>query len=127
MIDMTEDAEAEFGILVQHLALGHVVAEMRRDEILVLQQLLNQGADLLAPLDTRIFLENPVAFRGKLLEAVPHLTAPLWLLHGAIDARSYAEPASIRKAAGIGCLDFASLRAAVCLQKFAVSQPGRPC
>jgi hypothetical protein len=45
---------------------------MRFDEIVVLQHLLNQGAHLLASLDTGILLEDPVAFRGELLEAVRH-------------------------------------------------------
>jgi hypothetical protein len=67
MVDVAEDAEAEFRVLVQHFALGNLVAEMRLDEIIVLQHLLDQRAYLLASLDTRILLQDPAAFRRKLL------------------------------------------------------------
>src|ERR1044071_4251240 len=43
-----EDAEAELGILVQDLPLRHVVTEMLGDERRVLQDVLEERADLLA-------------------------------------------------------------------------------
>src|SRR5207302_7356202 len=79
LVDVAEDAKAELGVLVEHLALGDVVAEMCLDEIVVFQHPLNQRAHLIASFDTRILLEDPVAFRGKLLEVVPHPTTPLRL------------------------------------------------
>ena len=102
VVDVAEDAEAELGVLVQHFALGDVVAEMRLDKIVVLQHLLDQGAYLLASLDARILLEDPAAFRRKLLEAIPHLTNSLMasggcdsrLNRGAIVTRSGAGPQS---------------------------------
>src|SRR5579875_2234491 len=76
VIDMAEDAEAEFGILVQNLALGHLVAEIGVDEIVVLQHVLDQRAHPLAPFDARILLEDPAAFRRKLLERISHRQPP---------------------------------------------------
>src|SRR5215472_8875572 len=73
VVDMAKDAEAELRVFVQHLAVRHVIVEMCPDEGIVLQHLQNQAADLLAPLDTRIVFEDPVAFRRELLEAVTHL------------------------------------------------------
>ena len=72
MVDVTKNAEAEFWIFVQHLAVGHVVAEVRLYEILVLQHLLNERADLFPPFDTRVRLEDLVAFGGELLEIIAH-------------------------------------------------------
>jgi hypothetical protein len=74
---MAENAEAELRVFVQDFALGSVVAEMRLDKIFVFQHLLDQRAHLLASLDLRILLEDPPAFRRKLLEAIPHPTNSL--------------------------------------------------
>ncbi len=72
VIDVTEDAETEFRILVQHLALGQIVREVGRDESGVLQHLLDQRADLLAALNPRILLEDAVAFCRELLKTISH-------------------------------------------------------
>ena len=63
VVDVAENAKAELGVFVQHFALGDVVAEMRFDEVLVLQHLLDQGAHLFTSLDTRILREDPVTLR----------------------------------------------------------------
>jgi hypothetical protein len=63
MVDVSEDAKSEFRVLEQYLAVWHIVAEMRRDEIVVFQHLLDQGAYFLAPFDTGVLLENPATFR----------------------------------------------------------------
>jgi hypothetical protein len=76
-VDVAEDAKAEFGVLVEDFALRDVVAEMRLDEIVVLQHLLDQHTHLLPSLDTRILLEDPPAFGRKLFEAISHLTNSL--------------------------------------------------
>src|SRR6516165_4050572 len=62
VIDVSEDAKSEFWVLIQYLAVRHIVAEMRRDEVIVSQYVLNQRANLLAPFDTRILFEDPMAF-----------------------------------------------------------------
>ncbi len=56
LVDMSQNAEAEFRVLVEDLAFGHLVAEMGGDESIVLQCLLDQRADLLAALDPGIVL-----------------------------------------------------------------------
>src|SRR5579872_5821866 len=76
VVDMAEDAEAELRVLEQHLALGHVVAEVAFDEVLVLQHLLDQPADLLAPFRTGVRLQDAVTFRRKLFETVAHHRPP---------------------------------------------------
>ena len=53
MVDMAEDAKAELGVFVQHLAGGHLVTEMGGDEAVVLQHVADQRTHLLAPLDAR--------------------------------------------------------------------------
>src|SRR5271165_2715124 len=72
VIDMAENAEPEFRILVEDLALRHAVVEMRSDEILVLQQVLDERADFPAPLDPRIFRQDAMTLTGKPLESIAH-------------------------------------------------------
>jgi hypothetical protein len=67
-----EDAEAERGIFVEDLALGHVVAEMAGDERAVLQHILDDAADLLTAGRPRITLEKTMTLRGELLEGQAH-------------------------------------------------------
>jgi len=69
---MAEDAESEFRILVEDLTLGHVVVEMSGDEILVLQHVLDERADLLATVDPGIFRQDAVTLSGELLESISH-------------------------------------------------------
>src|SRR5580704_5549978 len=49
VINMREDAEAVFGILVEDLALGTIGGKMLCDKVRVRTGFLNQSADLLAP------------------------------------------------------------------------------
>ena len=72
LINVAEDAEAEFRILVQHLALGYVVGEVGRDEAVVLQHFPDQFADLLAAFDTRILFEDAPTLCRELLEPITH-------------------------------------------------------
>jgi hypothetical protein len=72
LIDVAENAETELRILVEDLPLGHVIVEMRGDEILVLQHILNERADLFAALDPRIFRQDAVTLTGKPLESIAH-------------------------------------------------------
>lgn len=72
VIDIPEDTKPEFRILVQNFAFPHVIAEMHIDEILVLQHILDDGANLLTPFNARVLFEDPVALPRKLLETVSH-------------------------------------------------------
>jgi hypothetical protein len=63
MVNVSEDAEPEFRVFLQHLSLRHVVAEMHLYKIIVLQHVFKQGAYFLAPLDPRILFQNAMAFR----------------------------------------------------------------
>jgi len=64
VIDMAEDAESQFGILVEDFAVGHAILQMRGDEILVLQYLLDQRADLLVALDAGVRREDAMTLVG---------------------------------------------------------------
>jgi hypothetical protein len=72
MVDVAEDAEAEFGVLVEDLSLGDAIVEMGGHKILVLEDLLDERADLLAALDPRILRQDPMTFAGELLERIAH-------------------------------------------------------
>jgi hypothetical protein len=72
MVHVPEYAEPELRILVEDLAFGHTVVEMRRDEILILQHVPNERANFLAALDAGILRKNTVTFAGELLECVAH-------------------------------------------------------
>src|SRR6185437_16139104 len=71
-VDVRQDAEAELWVLVEHLALRHVVAEMRRDEILVPQHVLEQRANLLAPRRTRLGGQDTMTVGGEAVQRVSH-------------------------------------------------------
>src|SRR5687768_17309044 len=73
-----EDAEAELGILVQHLALGGLLVHRGGNELRVAQQLLQPHADLAPPGGAGLRLEDGVAVEGELLERGGHG----WLLLG---------------------------------------------
>src|SRR5262249_1527395 len=72
VVDMGEDAEAELGILVENLALRHVVAHVLGDERLVLEDLLDDLADLLASGRSRPFRERALAGGAELLASPAH-------------------------------------------------------
>src|SRR4030095_883603 len=67
-----EDAEAERRVFVEDLPLGDVVADVLGDEGVVLQHLLNDGADLLPPGRPRGALEDAAALGCELLEGHAH-------------------------------------------------------
>jgi len=75
VIDMAEDAESQFGILVENFAVGHAIVQMRGDEILVLQYLLDQRADLLAALDAGVRREDAMTLVGKLLKRIHRMNS----------------------------------------------------
>ena len=54
-VDVGEDAEAELRIFVEDLALGDVVADVPADERLVLENLLDDLAHLLAARGAGVF------------------------------------------------------------------------
>src|SRR5262249_14184089 len=72
LIDVAKDAEIKFRVLIEDLPLGHSVVEMRADEMLVLEHVLNERADLPPALDARIFRKDAVTFGGELLESITH-------------------------------------------------------
>jgi hypothetical protein len=79
LIDVTQYAKTEFGIFVQQFAR----VRYRRDARLQIHRPSrppDQRADLLAPLDTRIPLEDAVTFRRKAFEAVYHFVSTLYLV-----------------------------------------------
>ena len=75
VIDMAEDAESQFGILVEDFAVGHAILQMRGDKILVLQYLLDQRADLLVALDAGVRREDAMTLVGKLLKRIHRMNS----------------------------------------------------
>ena len=65
LVDMTENAKAEFGIFVQNLALGHIVGKRARDEYLVFERIAQQLADFLAPRRAGILIQDTVTVSKK--------------------------------------------------------------
>ena len=61
LVGVGEDAEAELGILVDDLPLGCAGTEMLGDEGVVLERLLDEGADLRAAARAGIALQDAVA------------------------------------------------------------------
>ena len=72
LVDVGENAEAELRILVEDLALGPVIAEMTRDEHVVLQHVLDERAHLPSALGPAVVREDASAGSGELLERVAH-------------------------------------------------------
>ena len=72
MVDMTKNTEAYLGIFVQDLSFGHVVGQRGRDKFLILEDLLQQLAYLLAPSRAWILLQNAMAVGGELLKRMRH-------------------------------------------------------
>ena len=76
LIDMAENAEAEFRVLEEDFALGAVIRQMLGDEIRIGAGAADQFADLLAALRTGIGGENAVRFGRKFLERERHQRDP---------------------------------------------------
>src|ERR1051326_8657363 len=76
VIVVREDAEAELGIFEEDLALRHVVADVLRDERIVLQHVLDDVADSLPSGRARLGLDRIVHFLGEPLQCVAHLRPP---------------------------------------------------
>ena len=72
LVVMGEDAEAQFRVLEEDLALRNVVAEVLGHERVVGQDALEEGAHLLAPRGSRRFLEKSMTLGCELLEGMPH-------------------------------------------------------
>src|SRR5580704_12242462 len=71
-VNVGQDAEAELRVLVEDLALRHVVTQVRGDERVVLQHVLHEGAHLLAARGTGIRGQDVVGGGGERLERVSH-------------------------------------------------------
>ena len=69
-VGMREDAKTQFWVLIENFALWHIVAKMRRDEVLVLQHLLQKCTHLLPACRAGIGLESTVTRGSKLFEGV---------------------------------------------------------
>src|SRR5262249_17879313 len=63
-------AEAQLRILVQDLAFRRLVGDVGRDELLVLEILLQQGADLAAAGRVVLLLQNVMAGGSELLDGM---------------------------------------------------------
>src|ERR1044071_8239795 len=67
LVLVREDAEAELGVLVKHLALRGLSIQSCRNEIGIAQQRLQAHADLAPPRRSRLGLEDGVALGRELL------------------------------------------------------------
>src|SRR5262249_31550558 len=72
LISVGEDAEAELGIFVEDLALGHVVADVPGDEGVVFENVLDDLADFLAAGGARICGESLLTGSRELLQSPAH-------------------------------------------------------
>jgi hypothetical protein len=71
LVDVREDLEAEFGVVVQDVQpLRRAVRAVRGDEIRLLQKALEQGADFLAPRGARVAPERGAAVVDESLQVV---------------------------------------------------------
>ena len=68
LVDMAENAEAEFRILVEDLPLGAVIGQVLGDEFRIGAGAADQFADLLAAFRPRIGGKDAVSFLRKLLQ-----------------------------------------------------------
>src|SRR5262245_66558102 len=71
-VDVAEDAEAQLRVGVEDLALRHVVTQVPGDERVILQRVLDQTAEALAPGRAGIGGEDVVGGRRERLEGVGH-------------------------------------------------------
>src|SRR3989449_2569193 len=78
VVDVGQDAEAELRVLVDDLALRHVVAQVPGDEGLVRQHLAEQRADLFTALRIGLGGEDAMGGGGEVLERVRHGRPPSW-------------------------------------------------
>ena len=69
---MREDAEAEFRIFVQYLALGRVVVEVGLDEIFIDERLLQDLADFFAAGRAGLCIEGGAKIAAQLRYGVTH-------------------------------------------------------
>src|SRR2546428_379469 len=72
LVDVGEDAEAELRVLVENLALGHVVADMSGEERLVLQDIVDDLAHLLPAPGAGIVREGALTGGRELLQRPAH-------------------------------------------------------
>ena len=72
VVDMGENAEPELRILIEDLPLRNVVPEMGGYESVIFQNLLDERADFLAALDTRIVRQDAMTRILKLRESIGH-------------------------------------------------------
>jgi len=71
-VDMGADAESQFGIFVDHLAVGGVVVDVSRDELFVLERLLHQIADFLPARSVRFGFQNALDICGERFKRETH-------------------------------------------------------
>src|SRR5262249_43676231 len=72
VIHVRQDAEAKFRVLVENVALGHMVVQVCTDEGFILQDITQQCAHLLPATGARVGFENPMTRSGKLLKSLSH-------------------------------------------------------
>jgi hypothetical protein len=72
LIIVGQNAETEFGIFIDDMALGAVIAQMGRHEALILEDVLQEFAHLLAPRRTWFGFEKAMALGGKRFESMGH-------------------------------------------------------
>src|SRR2546422_804911 len=76
VVRVREDAEAELRVLIEHLALGRLVGEVRGEKLLVAEQRFHPVADLAPPGRSRILLQDIAALACELLERGGHGSRP---------------------------------------------------
>ena len=80
LIDMSANAEAELGVLVQHLARAALLGgQVLGDEFLVEQHFRHQLAHLLLAGDPGIRLQGLADVGAQLLKGIGHSFSPIFL------------------------------------------------
>ena len=69
---MGQDAETEFRVLVEDLALRHVIPEVCGHEGFILQDFLEERAHLLPTAGARVGFEDTMTRNGELLKCMSH-------------------------------------------------------
>src|SRR5580704_1308284 len=76
IVDVGENLEAELRVLVEHMQAARRVLAMLADKIRILQQMLELGADFLAPAGAGIARKDRTAVRYELIELIGHGVTP---------------------------------------------------
>jgi hypothetical protein len=76
VIDVAENAKPEFRILVEDFPLGDIFTKMSGNKSIVFEDVLDEGADLLASFGPGIVRQYTVTRSGELFESVPDQPTP---------------------------------------------------